>query len=434
VNEGEQFEGYVEIAGTMISNVGRGKPDAATLRRHALHTDAGGALLLPGAIDTHVHFRDPGLTHKADMESESRAALAGGITSFADMPNTVPITDSLERVEEKKQRAAQVSHINYGFYIAATDSNIETLEKADLSGVAAVKLFMGSSTGNMAVHKEQTLHRVFALPKPIAVHAEDDAVIRRNSERIRTEYSEGEVPVARHPDIRSRKACIAATRHAIALAAQHHTTLRIMHLSTAEELQMIKEARAAGVDVSAEACALHLLFSRKDYNTLGSSIKCNPAVKEESDRRALIDECRPGGIIDTIGTDHAPHLPAEKQGDALHAASGAPSIQFSLPAMLTMSLENDIPLWRIVQLMCHNPATMFNISGRGFIRPGYYADLVLVRQQVYTPDTSRILSKCGWSPLVGRQYKFNVERVWVNGAEAWPEKQGIRPAIMHIFN
>ncbi len=379
--------------------------------------DCRGGYIIPGAIDTHVHFREPGLTEKADIASESLAARAGGVTSFTDMPNTKPPTLSMEAVDEKLRRAAESSAVNYGFFIGASNDNIDRILDADFSRVAGIKLFMGSSTGNMLVDREVALDRLFRLsPTVVAVHAEDENIIAAARERLRAEHPDG-IPVELHPEVRPREACIAATRRALALAERYGTHLHICHISTADELRLIADAKARGVNVTAETCPQYLLFDRNDLLTLGSRVKCNPSVKEASDRIALIRELRPGGVIDTIATDHAPHLLAQKEGDALTAASGMPMVQWALPAMLDLiTSDPDAEGWltveRVVELMCVNPARIFAIERRGRIQPGYYADLVLAERLplpgVRITDED-VVSRCGWTPLAGRSLQWRVE-------------------------
>lgn len=434
VNEGKVFNGYIETDGQYISNVSEGNPSEKKLSGHKQQIDASGAYLMPGIIDTHVHFRDPGLTHKADIETESLAALTGGVTTYFDMPNTIPVTDSEHRIDEKISIAEKKSYANYGFYIAATETNIDTLENSNLSNTAGIKLFMGSSTGNMAVSRDEILHRIFSIKKLLAIHAEDDKIIKQNAINIAREYPDGEIPISRHPDIRSREACISATKKALTLAAEHNTKLHMMHISTAEELQIISDAKRQGIDVTCEACLLHLFFSDKDYKDKGSMIKCNPAVKSDSDRIALIEQCKPGGTIDTVSTDHAPHLTREKQGDALNAASGAPSAQFSLIAMLELAEEYNIPVWRIVELMCHNQAKLFNIPKRGFLKKGYHADMVLVQpNSPHTIESTEILSKCKWSPFESETFRHKINTVILNGVIAYPHSNSKKYA-MSIFS
>lgn len=420
VNEGAVTHGWLLTDGDIISRIGDGAcPDGLTADEVC---DCEGAYLIPGVIDTHVHFRDPGLTEKADMATESRAALAGGVTSFVDMPNTNPPTVSMEAVEAKLARAAEVSVINYGFFIGATNRNLDALLGADYSRTAGIKLFLGSSTGNMLVDDDNTLQRLFTrTPALIAVHAEDEAIIRSARERLAAENPDG-IPVGLHPDVRPREACIAATRHAIALAERSGARVHICHISTADELQLIAEAKARGVKVTAETCPQYLMFDRNDFLRLGARVKCNPAIKEPSDRIALLRELRRGGVIDTIATDHAPHLTDQKQGNALTAASGMPMVQFSLPAMLDlMSSDPDaegLGITDIVRLMCHAPATLLGIDRRGYLREGYHADLTIVRPLPlpgHRVTDTEVVSRCGWTPLDGRTLGWEVVRTLVNG-------------------
>ncbi len=418
VNEGQVFTGWVLTEGDRIASIGDGAtaPDADEV------IDCGGSWLIPGVIDTHVHFRDPGLTEKADMASESAAAVAGGVTSFTDMPNTRPATVTMEAVDAKMERAAEVSQANYGFFIGATNSNLDELLSADYSKVAGIKLFLGSSTGNMLVDNDSTLDRLFAeAPAIIAVHAEDEKMVRAARERLEAEHPDG-IPVELHPDMRPREACIAATAHAIDLAERNGARVHICHVSTADEIRLIREAKMRGVKVTAETCPQYLLFDRNDFLTLGSRIKCNPAVKEPADRIALVRALAPGGGIDTIATDHAPHLLSQKEGNALTAASGMPMVQFSLPAMLDLIDEDPeaegLGITDVVRLMCHAPADIFGIRDRGYIRPGYAADLVIVERLPlpgHTVTDSDVVSKCGWTPLAGRKLTYRVKRTMVNG-------------------
>lgn len=422
VNEGAQLPGYLVTAGDYILDTDTAEgweerlsallADPATAA-----TDCGGGLLMPGVIDTHVHFREPGMTDKADIASESRAALAGGVTSFFDMPNTRPATIAVADWQAKMERAAETSAVNYAFFIGATSSNLDGLLAADYTRVPGIKLFMGSSTGGMLVTGDDVLGPLFeSAPAVIAIHAEDEATVAAARERLMAEYPEG-IPLDLHPEVRPREACIAATRHAIALAERYGTRIHICHISTAEELRLIAEAKARGVRVTAETCPQYLLFDRTDLLTLGARVKCNPAVKDASDRIALIRALRPGGAIDTIATDHAPHLPAHKEGDALTAASGMPMVQFSLPAMLDLmdsdpEGEEALTPARIVELMCHAPARIFGVSRRGFLRRGYFADLVLATRVPlpgHRVTDAEVVSKCGWTPLAGRSLGWCVE-------------------------
>lgn len=428
INEGACRKGWLATDGELIAALGEGDAPADLTDGADRRIDCSGKWLLPGVIDTHVHFRDPGLTEKADMATESAAAVAGGVTSFLDMPNTNPQTTTREAWEGKMERAAAVAKANYGFFIGATNKNLATLKEMDYSRVPGIKLFLGSSTGNMLVDADDALSRLFAETDAIiAIHAEDEAIISAARARLKAEYPEG-IPVELHPDVRPREACVAATRRAIALAEASGARIHICHVSTAEELRLIAEAKTRGVKVTAETCPQYLLWDRNDFLTLGARVKCNPSIKEASDRIALVRALAEGGPIDTIATDHAPHLLSQKEGDALTAASGMPMVQFSLPAMLDLTdtdpeAEGLVGPERIVELMCHAPARLFGIEKRGFLREGYFADLVLVEPT--SPGRGKVadeevVSRCGWTPLAGRHLGYRVASTWVNGAEAFP--------------
>lgn len=336
INEGEKFKGYVVTDGPVIARVGRGDASADLIAACREAVDARGSYLLPGVIDDQVHFRDPGLVHKGDIATESIAAVAGGVTSFMDMPNTKPPTVTQKALREKLQHASEVSAANYSFFIGATNDNMRELLECDYKITPGVKLFLGSSTGNMLVDEESTLDRIFSeVPAIIAVHSEDEATIRANRQRYESECG-GSVPVAMHPLIRSREACVLSTRRAIERAERCNTRLHVLHVSTADEVAMFSDAPLPEKRITAEVCVHHLWFCDEDYARLGSRIKMNPAVKSRADRDALRQGLR-DGRIDIVATDHAPHLPAEKEGDALTAASGAPMVQFSLPVMLELA-------------------------------------------------------------------------------------------------
>lgn len=417
VNEGRRFQGSVVVEGETISEVieGEGRP-AGTCEEEI---DAQGCYLLPGVIDDHVHFRDPGLTHKADMATESAAAAAGGVTSFMDMPNCNPQTTTLEALDEKFADAARKSVVNYSFYFGATNNNAHLLPRLDKSHVCGVKLFMGASTGNMLVDRMETLRTVFReAGMLIATHCEDQAIIRANTERFRQRYGE-DPAVSCHPLIRSEEACFASSSLAIRLARETGARLHILHISTARELELFEDRPLAEKRITAEACVSHLMFCDEDYATLGARIKCNPSIKTRADRDALRQALRTGRI-DTVGTDHAPHLLAEKQGGALKAVSGMPSLQFSLVSLLELAHEGVVDVEQVVEKMCHNPALLYGIDRRGFIRPGYRADLVLVDpRRTWTLTAGDVLSKCGWSPLEGRTFHARVVRTFVNGATVY---------------
>lgn len=396
--------GWVLIDGERIAAVGKGKlPEADEL------IDAEGDLLMPGMIDTHVHFRDPGLTHKADIATESAAALAGGVTSFIDMPNTNPATVTIGAWEEKMRRAAEVSHANFAFFIGATNSNIDSeLLKADYTRVPGVKLFLGSSTGNLLVDSDSALHRLFnELDTLIAVHAEDNARIAAHSAIAREAFGNEEVPVEFHPWIRDAKACLDSSLAAIRLAREGKARLHLLHISSAAEVRALREEKSDRI--TAETCIHYLTFADTDYEALDNRIKCNPAIKSSTDRTALRKAVK-DGIIDTIGSDHAPHLLSEKHGGALTAPSGMPGIQFQLPLLLDIFKPSEV-----ARLTATRPAEIFGIEDRGAIAPGMYADLVRIARKEHTIQDSDALSRCGWTPYAGITTGHTVVSTWVNG-------------------
>lgn len=376
--------------------------------------DAAGCLVLPGVIDSHVHFREPGLTHKADIASESRAAAYGGVTSYFDMPNTSPQTTTPEALQAKMELGAATSSVNYSFFYGATNSNAGSFAGLDTTLIPGIKLFMGSSTGNMLVDAEESLSQVFSEAKRLGLvvmaHCEDTATIDDNMQKAKEKYGP-DPDVVHHPEIRSEEACYRSSAKGIGLALKHGTRFHVAHLTTARELELFTDSAAT---LTAEATVAHLLFSDADYMTLGTRIKCNPAVKTAADRdelrKALMD-----GRITTIGTDHAPHLLPEKEGGAAKAVSGMPMLQFSLPAMLTLADEGVLTVERLVELMSHNPARLFGVAERGFIRPGYKADIAIVRRAPWTVAAADIQSKCGWSPMEGRQLNWRVVHTFCNG-------------------
>ena len=381
-------------------------------------TDATGCYVLPGVIDDHVHFREPGMTDKADIASESRAAAAGGVTSYFDMPNTVPQTTTIEAWRDKMERGAKDSVVNYAFFIGATNDNAGILNSIDCHAVPGIKLFMGSSTGNMLVDRREALERVFCIPgMPVMTHCEDTAVINANMAEAKAKYGD-DPDVVHHPEIRSEEACWRSTSLAVEMARKCGARLHVAHVSTARELQLFTPNDP---QITAEATSAHIFFSEEDYKIKGTKIKVNPAIKTKADReeirRAMAD-----GRISVVGTDHAPHLLAQKQGGCAKAASGMPMVQFSLPAMLSLVDEGVLTLTRVVELMSHNPARIFEVAQRGYIRKGYKADLVMVRPEsrwTVTPDC--ILSKCGWSPMEGCTFNWRVERTWCNGHLVYAE-------------
>ena len=412
VNEGKQFIGAVIIEGERITAVVEGQvfnpEDFETV------INGEGCYLLPGVIDEHVHFRDPGLTHKADITSESRAAVAGGVTSVMDMPNTHPQTTTIEAWEAKMENFAQHSLANYSCYFGATNSNYDLFDKLDKHRVPGIKLFMGSSTGNMLVDRKESLRHIFGgTDMPIMAHCEDQHIISENTAKYRGE--DGDAPIKLHPVIRSEEACWLSSKLAVELANEAGARLHIAHISTARELALLSNEPLEQKRITGEVCISHLMFNDTDYQTLGAKVKCNPAVKTKADQQAL-QKALQSNLIDTVATDHAPHLLSEKQGGALKAMSGMPTIQFSLNCMLELVDKGLISIEALVQKMCHNPALLYHIEQRGFIRPGYQADLVLVRpDSPFTVTNELLQSKCGWSPLEGHQFNWQVERTLVNG-------------------
>ena len=422
VNEGKTNKGCLLIENEIIRRIATDANELAEYEPFDHVVDAEGAFLLPGVIDDHVHFREPGLTHKADMESESRAAAAGGVTSIMDMPNVSPLTTDLETLEAKYALGQEKCRINYSFFFGATNNNTHLLQHLDPKSVCGVKLFMGSRTGNMLVDRQEALLRVFGeSPMLIMTHCEDTERILDNQKRLRDLYGE-DPDVKYHPELRDTEACYRSSELAVQMAEKTGARLHIAHITTAKELELLeaKPLCTPGTDhvqknITAEACVAHLWFCNRDYARLGTRIKCNPAIKTEVDRDAL-RKAITNGKVDVVGTDHAPHLLNEKQGGCIKAVSGMPMIQFSLVSMLQMSNQG---LWTpadVVQQMCHAPAQLFGIQKRGFLREGYQADLVLVRPTApWQLCTNDVLSKCGWSPLEGESFEWKVEKTYCNG-------------------
>lgn len=425
VNEGRTFKGSVVIEDDRIAEVmeGSGKPRGV----YDKEVDATGSVVLPGIIDSHVHFREPGLTAKADIGSESRAAAYGGVTTFFEMPNTVPPATTLEALADKQRRAARESHVNHAFFFGATNDNARLFPMLDRRRVPGIKLFMGSSTGNMLVDREASLRAVFKtahdLGLPVVAHCEDSTVISDNMRKAKAAYG-ADPPVALHPLIRSEEACWRSSRLAVSMAREFGTWLHIAHVSTARELALF-ERTAEGVErgtgsgelplVTGEAVVAHLVFTDADYATKGALIKCNPAVKTARDREAL-RQALTDGRISTVATDHAPHLLTEKRGGAATALSGMPMVQYSLVTMLGLVDEGVLTIERLVELMCHNPARLFHVGGRGFLRPGFKADIAIVRpNEDWTLADSDVQSKCGWSPLAGKRFHWRVCQTICNG-------------------
>lgn len=415
VNEGASKKGTVFIDNEIITKISYSDINSSDLGAYNI-IEGEGKLLIPGAIDDQVHFRDPGLTYKGDIETESRAAVAGGITSYLEMPNTKPQAVTNEILEKKYDRGAKVSAANYSFFFGATNDNIEELLKVDPKNVCGVKVFMGSSTGNMLVDKKETLESIFKnSPVLIATHCEDEATIQNNKSIYLEKYGK-DAHVKYHPLIRSEEACYLSSSFAVSLAKKHNARLHILHLSTAKETSLF-EATPLNKDkkITAEACVHHLYFTDEDYLTKGTHIKWNPAVKTKKDRdgilKALLED-----RIDVIATDHAPHTIDEKKGGAFNAMSGGPMVQHSINLMVEMSKEGKISLEKVVQKMCHNPAILFDIEKRGYIREGYYADLVLINpESSWTVSKDNLLYKCGWSPLEGKTFSNKIEKTFVNG-------------------
>ncbi len=414
VNEGRSFRADLVIENDKIAEI---LPSPQIPR--GIYTqviDATGCFVLPGVIDEHVHFREPGLTDKATIASESRAAAYGGVTSYLEMPNTKPQTTTLEALEDKFDRARRDSCVNYSFFFGATNDNIEQFAALDKHRIPGIKLFMGASTGNMLVDNRTALEQIFAkctdLQLPLMTHCEDSEIINRNMEQAQMQYGD-DPAVIHHPEIRSTEACLRSSELAMQLASTYHTHLHIAHVSTAAELALA--AQYADAPITLEAVTAHLVFTDAHYQSKGALIKCNPAVKTEADRdalrRALAD-----GTITTVATDHAPHQLAQKQGGCCKAASGMPMVQFALPTMLELVDEGVITIERMVQLMSHAPAALFDIHHRGFIREGYQADLVVVRpHSPWTVTKECIQSQCGWSPMLQHTYQWSVEQTICNG-------------------
>jgi dihydroorotase len=416
-NDGFRFVGNVVVANGMIDRVDCGRIDLNSVDRQAYNVvDCDGKFLLPGAIDEHVHFRDPGMTEKGDIQTESRAAIAGGVTSFFDMPNTRPATTTIEAWEEKNERAAEVSAANYAFFMGVTNENLKQIMAADPTRIPGAKLFLGSSTGNMLVDDDSLITQLFRNYKGvIACHAEQESEIRASREALLKQYPDG-IPVELHHMVRSRQACITATAHAVELARQTNARLHLLHISTLDELNYLIAGPMQNKRITAETCPHYLLFN---HETGGRLTKCNPAIKTEADRIALLAAVR-SGKIDVIATDHAPHLLAQKQGDALTATSGMPSVQFSLPLMLQLAKAGHFTYEKVVEKMCNNPALLFNVDRRGFIRHNFWADLTIVNPNCdYTISDADVISRCGWTPYAGQRLNFRVEQTWVNGRLAY---------------
>ena len=419
VNEGREFDGDLRIRDGRIAEIGSG----LAAGRDETVVDAAGRRLLPGMIDDQVHFREPGLEYKADMAIESAAAVAGGLTSFMDMPNTNPPTLDSAALEDKYRRAAGRVWGNHGFYLGASNDNIEAIRALDPLTAPGIKVFMGASTGNMLVDDPETLDAIFReAPTPIITHCEDTPTIDANLAAFKAKYGEN-IPVECHPDIRSREACIKSTRLALELARRHDTRLHVLHISTADELALFEHGPLVRADgsrkrITAETCIHFLRFDRSDYARLGNLIKCNPAIKDPADREALI-EALCNDAIDVLATDHAPHLLEEKQNPYTRAPSGLPLVQYALNAALELVHEGHLTTAQVVQKFAHAPAQLFDVKQRGFLREGYAADLVLIDDTPLTVRREDVLSKCGWSPFEGMTFRSRIASTWVNGRQVW---------------
>jgi dihydroorotase len=426
VNEGEVYQKDLLIRGEKIAKISN---HIAPNGSEEL-IDAKGLHLLPGWIDDQVHFREPGLTHKATIASESRAAVAGGITSFIEMPNTNPQTTTQNALEDKLDRAAKTSIANYGFLFGGTNDNLEEIKTFDNTQAAGLKLFLGSSTGNMLVDDEQALKKIFSSTDlPIAVHCEDENTIRKNLSEYIAQYGD-EIPIEKHPEIRSEVACYRSSSQAIRLAKATGARLHVFHLSTAIETELFSNDKPlAEKKITAEVCVHHLWFSEEDYAQKGTLIKWNPAVKKASDREALwkaLNEDK----IDILATDHAPHTLKEKQNPYTKAPSGGPLVQHAYIALLTAVQQGKTTLEKLVEKACHNPAILFKIQNRGFLREGYFADLVLVDlNQKYTVVKEDLLYQCGWSPFEGTTFEATINKTFVNGNLVYDDGEIIESAL-----
>ena len=419
INEGKIFNADVLIKENIITKIAPQIDVAANTE-----INAEGKYLIPGIIDDQVHFREPGYTHKAEIYTEAKAAIAGGVTSFMDMPNTKPPALTQELLEQKYQLGAAKSLANYSFFMGTSNDNYEEVMKTNPKTVAAVKIFMGSSTGNMLVDNESTLEKIFAnSPMLIATHCEDEQTILDNLEIYKKKYGE-DIPFSAHPEIRSVEACYKSSAMAVALAKKHNTRLHIFHLSTDKELDLFTNSIPLSEKrITSEVCVHHLWFDKKDYATLGAKIKCNPAIKEAQHKKALF-EALLDDRLDIIATDHAPHTIEEKANTYLKAPSGLPLVQHSLNLMLSFYQEGKISLEKIIEKMCHAPAECFKISKRGYIREGYYADLALLDlNEMWKVSANNVLYKCAWSPLEGMDFKGKITHTWVNGHLAYQNGQ-----------
>ncbi len=410
INEGKSFKGSVLIEDEIIISISEDHLDTPADKC----INAEGLLLIPGVIDDQVHFREPGLTHKGDIYTESKAGIAGGVTSYMEMPNTIPQTVTIDLLEEKYKRASEVSLANYSFYIGANNNNINEVLKADPSKVCGIKCFMGSSTGNMLVEGTGLTDLFKNAHMLVATHNEEESIIKANMDIFRERFGE-DVPLKFHPEIRSEEACYASSSKAVELAEKYNTRLHILHVSTEKEMQLFSPGDLKNKRITSEVCVHHLWFEENDYEKYGSKIKWNPSIKKESDRTALRNAVN-SGRIDIVATDHAPHTLEEKNNSYFKSPSGGPLIQHSLPAMLELASQGAFTIEKVIEKMCHLPALLFGVKDRGFIRKGYKADLVLIDPKSnYKVSKENILYKCGWSPFEGHTFSNSVKYTWVNG-------------------
>jgi dihydroorotase len=414
VNEGREFDGDLLVSNGRIVKIARSIEGESA----KVEIDANGQWLLPGMIDDQVHFREPGAPAKGSIHTESRAAVAGGITSFMDMPNTNPATLTLEALADKKRRAAINSVANYGFHFGVSRDNLDTVAALNPCEVAGVKVFMGASTGNMLVDDPRILERLFAeVPTILLAHCEHTPSIDANAANLRELFGD-RIPAAAHPLIRNAEACYRSSSLAVELAKNHGTRLHVLHLTTARELALFEDKPLAQKRITAEACLHHLLFDDRDYSKLGNLIKCNPAIKTQSDRDTL-REALNSNRLDVIGSDHAPHTWEEKQQPYAQAPSGLPLVQHALPALMELVADGVLPITTLVAKTSHRVADLFAIPDRGYLREGYWADLVLVEAQTLEVDRQPILSQCGWTPFAGRSFRHRVNATMVSGQIAW---------------
>lgn len=413
INEGTRFKGNIIVEDEFIKNI---IVENCKIEENNFDViiDGNDKIVIPGVIDTHVHFREPGLVHKGNISSESKAAIAGGVTSFLEMPNTIPPTISMKEIENKHNIAKNNSYANYSFYIGATNDNFNEILNVDLSIVPGIKIFLGSSTGNLKLTNTEILNKLFSLKNVnLCIHSEDDDIIAKNMSYYKKIYNDELKPYV-HMFIRSEEACLSSTKKVIDLAKKYNSRVHLLHISTGKEVELIEKEKS-NTNITAEACIPHIWFSDRDYEILGNKIKCNPSIKTENDRKKIIEGLK-NGIIDTIATDHAPHTIEEKEKPYLEAPSGIPSIQFSLLVMLELVHDKIFSIEEVVEKMVHNPARLFRIKGRGYIRKGNYADLVILNlNKNFILNKDNIFSLCKWSPFEGYNFRSCIEMVMVNG-------------------